>query len=54
MTEVRRLLRETDLPLGVVASRTGLRDATYLVRRFRIRYGNTPERWRRSQRQPVA
>ena len=50
MTEVRRMLRETDLPLGVVAARTGLRDATYLVRRFRDRYGVTPERWRRSQR----
>ncbi len=50
MTEVRRVLRETDLPLGVVAARTGLRDATYLVRRFRDRYGITPERWRRSQR----
>ena len=50
MTEVRRMLRETDLPLGVVASRTGLRDATYLVRRFRDRYGITPQRWRRSQR----
>lgn len=50
MTEVRRMLRETDLPLGVVASRSGLRDAAYLVRRFRGRYGITPERWRRSQR----
>ncbi|MET9023441.1 AraC family transcriptional regulator [Actinopolymorpha sp. NPDC004070] len=50
MTEVRRMLRETDLPLGVVAARTGLRDATYLVRRFRDRYGITPEKWRRSQR----
>jgi AraC-like DNA-binding protein len=50
MTEVRRMLRETDLPLGVVAARSGLRDATYLVRRFRERYGITPERWRRSQR----
>lgn len=50
MTEVRRMLAETDLPLGVVASRTGLRDASYLVRRFRNRYGITPERWRRSQR----
>jgi AraC-like DNA-binding protein len=50
MTEVRRMLRETDLPLGVVASRTGLRDATYLVRRFRDRHGVTPERWRRGQR----
>jgi AraC-like DNA-binding protein len=50
MTEVRRMLRETDLPLGVVAARTGLRDATYLVRRFRDRYGITPQRWRLSQR----
>jgi len=50
MTEVRRLLRETDLPLGVVAAQTGLRDATYLIRRFRDRYGISPERWRRSQR----
>jgi AraC-like DNA-binding protein/quercetin dioxygenase-like cupin family protein len=50
MTEVRRMLRDTDLPLGVVASRTGLRDATYLVRRFKDRYGTTPDRWRRSER----
>ena len=50
MTEVPRMLRDTDLPLGVVAARTGLRDATYLVRRFRDRYGITPERWRRIQR----
>ncbi|GAB2498257.1 hypothetical protein GCM10027063_42150 [Promicromonospora xylanilytica] len=50
MTEVRRMLRDTDLPLGVVAARTGLRDATYLVRRFRDRYGVTPDRWRRSER----
>jgi AraC-like DNA-binding protein len=50
MTEVRRMLRDTDLPLGVVASRTGLRNATYLVRRFRARYDTTPQQWRRSQR----
>ncbi|MCP2252233.1 AraC-type DNA-binding protein [Prauserella aidingensis] len=49
LTEVRRMLRETDLPLGVVAARTGLRDASYLVRRFRQRYGITPQRWRESQ-----
>ncbi|MBB3051900.1 AraC-like DNA-binding protein [Prauserella isguenensis] len=49
LTEVRRMLRETDLPLGVVAARTGLRDASYLVRRFRNRYGVTPQRWRESQ-----
>ncbi|WP_206025310.1 helix-turn-helix domain-containing protein [Micromonospora zingiberis] len=50
MTEVRRLLRETDLSLDAVAARTGLRDATYLVRRFRERYDITPQRWRRTQR----
>ncbi len=50
MTEVRRMLRDTDAPLDVIAARAGLRDATYLVRRFRGRYGITPERWRRSQR----
>ncbi len=50
MTEVRRMLRDTDLPLAVVAARTGLRDATYLVRRFKDRYGITPDRWRRSER----
>ncbi|WP_189050796.1 AraC family transcriptional regulator [Micromonospora sonchi] len=50
MAEVRRMLRETDLPLDAVAARTGLRDATYLVRRFRDRYGITPQRWRRTQR----
>lgn len=50
MTEVQRMLRETDLPLGVVAARAGLRDATYLVRRFRQRYGITPQRWRNNQR----
>ncbi|GAA1243666.1 hypothetical protein GCM10009676_31690 [Prauserella halophila] len=49
LTEVRRMLRETDLPLGVVAARTGLRDASYLVRRFRSRYGVTPQRWREAQ-----
>ena len=53
MTEVRRLLRETDLPLGVIAAQTGLRDATYLVRRFRKHYGTTPQRWRAGQRVPT-
>lgn len=50
MTEVRRMLRDTDLPLAVVAARTGLGDATYLVRRFKDRYGITPDRWRRNER----
>ena len=50
MIEVRRMLRETDLPLDAVAARAGLRDAAYLVRRFRGRYGITPQRWRRAER----
>lgn len=47
MTEARRLLAETDLPLAAVAQRTGHRDAGYLARRFRERFGVTPVRWRR-------
>ena len=47
LTEVRRLLRETDLPLSVISTRTGLTDPGYLVRRFKARYGVTPDRWRR-------
>jgi transcriptional regulator GlxA family with amidase domain len=31
------MLREIDLSLDVVAARTGLRDASHLVRRFRDR-----------------
>ena len=50
MTEVRRLLRETDLTLAVIAERTGLRDASYLVRRFRDRHGTTPQQWRLGER----
>jgi AraC-like DNA-binding protein len=44
VTEVWRMLRETDLPLDAVAARTGLRDATYLVHRVRNRHGITPQR----------
>ncbi len=50
MTEVRRMLRETDLTLAVIAERTGLRDASYLVRRFRDRHGTTPQQWRTGER----
>ncbi|GAB3159500.1 hypothetical protein GCM10027059_05820 [Myceligenerans halotolerans] len=50
LTEARRLLLETDLPLGAVAARTGLRDGAYLGRRFRHRYGTSPDRWRRERR----
>lgn len=51
MIEARRLLVETDLPVALVAERTGHRDAAYLVRRFREQHGVTPARWRRAARQ---
>ncbi len=50
LSEARRLLAETDLPLAAVAQRTGHRDAGYLARRFKERYGTTPVRWRRAGR----
>jgi AraC-like DNA-binding protein/mannose-6-phosphate isomerase-like protein (cupin superfamily) len=50
MTEARRLLLGTDLPLSAVAARVGYRDAAYLVRRFRLAHGVPPERWRRAAR----
>ncbi|GIG20306.1 hypothetical protein Cch01nite_10300 [Cellulomonas chitinilytica] len=50
MIEARRLLSETDLPVAVVADRTGYRDSTYLVRRFREQHGVTPIQWRRQTR----
>ncbi|RPF19561.1 AraC family transcriptional regulator [Myceligenerans xiligouense] len=50
LTEARRLLLETDLPLGAIAARTGLADGAYLGRRFRRRYGTSPDRWRRERR----
>jgi len=50
MIEARRLLAETDLPVAVVADRTGYRDSTYLVRRFRAQHGVTPLQWRRQNR----
>jgi AraC family transcriptional regulator, transcriptional activator of pobA len=50
MTESRRLLLDTDLPLSAIATRVGYSDAAYLVRRFRIAHGTTPQQWRRAAR----
>ncbi|MBO0811802.1 MAG: helix-turn-helix transcriptional regulator [Microlunatus sp.] len=50
LTEARQLLADTDLAFDAVARRSGLTDAGYLGRRFRIRYGSTPLAWRRAQR----
>lgn len=45
--EVERLLRQTDLRLCDVATRTGFRHAEYLTVAFSRRYGRSPSGWRR-------
>lgn len=46
MTEARRLLSETDLPIAEIARRTGLPDPGYFSRQFRRTFGVTPRNWR--------
>jgi AraC family transcriptional regulator, transcriptional activator of pobA len=48
MVEARRLLAETDLPIGEIARRVGLTDAGYFARVFRNSNGMTPRDWRRN------
>jgi AraC-like DNA-binding protein len=48
MSEARRLLAGTTLPLEAIARRTGYEDTGYFVRRFRAAHGMPPGRWRRS------
>ncbi|HEY0500348.1 MAG TPA: AraC family transcriptional regulator [Kutzneria sp.] len=47
MIRARRLLAETDLPIGEIARRVGLPDAGYFTRVFRANNGVTPRDWRR-------
>jgi AraC family transcriptional activator of pobA len=47
MIRARRLLAETDLPVGEIARRVGLPDAGYFTRVFRANNGLTPRDWRR-------
>jgi AraC-like DNA-binding protein len=47
MIRARRLLTETDLPIGEIARRVGLPDAGYFTRVFRTNNGVTPRDWRR-------
>jgi AraC family transcriptional activator of pobA len=47
MTRARRLLAETDLPVGEIARRVGLPDPGYFTRVFRANNGVTPREWRR-------
>ncbi|WP_040695465.1 helix-turn-helix transcriptional regulator [Nocardia vinacea] len=46
MTEARRLLAETDLPVGEVARRVGIPDAGYFTRLFRRNNDLSPRQWR--------
>jgi len=46
LTEARRLLAETDLPVAEVGRRTGYPDAGYFARTFRRQHGVPPRAWR--------
>jgi AraC family transcriptional regulator, transcriptional activator of pobA len=48
MTEARRLLSETDLPIAEIARRIGLSDPGYFSRQFRKTFGVPPRSWRAS------
>lgn len=48
MVEARRLLAETDLPVGEIAWRVGIPDAGYFARVFRRSNGASPRAWRRA------
>jgi AraC family transcriptional regulator, transcriptional activator of pobA len=46
MAEARRLLADTDLPVGEVARRVGMSDPGYFSRLFRRAHGASPRLWR--------
>jgi len=48
MAEARRLLAETDAPVGYISGRIGFRDPAYFRRRFKQAHGVAPNGWRRS------
>lgn len=48
LTEARRLLVDTDLPVDEIGRRAGYRDPSYFVRTFRRGHGTTPLAWRRA------
>jgi AraC family transcriptional regulator, transcriptional activator of pobA len=52
MTEARRLLVETDLPVGEVGRRVGLPDSGYFARTFRREHGLSPRQWRAAAGRP--
>lgn len=48
------LLRDTFLPVAVIAQRVGYRSEAAFSRAFKSRYGTPPARWRRGGRPPVS
>jgi len=46
MVEARRLLADTDLPVGEIARRVGVPDPGYFTRLFRRNHGLSPRQWR--------
>ncbi len=53
MAEARRLLRETDLTVEVVASSVGYRHPSFFIKQFRRAHAATPAAWRRGMRLAV-
>jgi transcriptional regulator GlxA family with amidase domain len=54
LAQVRHLLRRSDRTLTQIAAETGFADASHLIRAFRSETGQTPDAWRRAQRQSAA
>lgn len=54
MVRARRLLTETQLPVGEIARRVGLPDPGYFARVFRGSNGVTPREWRRDAARAAA
>lgn len=50
MTQARRLLTETGLPVGEIGQRVGYVDPAYFTRAFRRAHGMAPSKWRRASR----
>jgi AraC family transcriptional activator of pobA len=53
MAEARRLLRETDLTIDVIATRTGYRHPSFFIKHYRRDHALTPAAWRRTSRAAV-
>jgi AraC family transcriptional regulator, transcriptional activator of pobA len=53
MAEARKLLRETDLTVESIATRTGHRQPSFFIKQFRRAHAATPAAWRRQARAPT-